>query len=72
MRGLTIEKILQDKQPDVYKKLQHKKSDKYEDKKKERKPKSEENLSFSDIEMLMGHSSYKRGKGGAIRQVRYK
>lgn len=58
LRGdkLKIREILKNTQPGAYKKL--KKS--YEG----------ENLSHNDFENLMKHSSYKRGAGGAIRQVR--
>lgn len=69
VRGVTIRDVIKEKQPDTYKKLQHNQNNKHE-KKKERNTK-EESLSFSDIQHLMGHSSYKRGRNGAIRQVTY-
>lgn len=69
VRGMKIGNIIKENQPDMYQKLQHKRNSKYK-KKKERKPR-EESLSFSDIQYLMGHSSYKRGRNGAIRQVTY-
>ena len=56
---MKIGQILQDKQPKEYKRIN-----------KERKKKYKENLSERDIKELMGHSSYKRGPGGSIKQVR--
>lgn len=67
---MKVRNIIKEKQPDIYQKLQHKQNNKHK-KKKERKPK-EESLSFSDYEKLMGHSSYKRSKGGSLRQVKYR
>ena len=52
---MTIREILKEAQPDYYIKLVKKHSNK--------KPEKE-------IKELMGHSAYKRGAGGAIRQVR--
>lgn len=54
---MTIREILKEAQPDHYRKLVKKHSNK--------KPKK-----LKEIKELMGHSSYKRGTGGAIRQVR--
>ena len=53
---MSIEEIIKEKQPDVYKKL---------------KPKKKvEKLTEQDIKELMGQRVYKRGKGGSIKQVR--
>lgn len=55
--GLRIGRIIKEKQPREFQKVT---------KGSER----DNDLSFEDIEELMRHSSYKRGKGGAVRQVR--
>lgn len=52
---MTIREILKEAQPESYLKLVKK------------KPKK---LTEKELKELMGHSSYKRGAGGAIRQVR--
>lgn len=53
---MSIEEIIKDNQPDVYKKL---------------KPKKKvEKLTEKDIKELMGQRVYRRTKGGAIKQVR--
>lgn len=62
MRGLRIEKILETQRPKEHKQLN---KNRKENKKKSRRG---ENLSFSDVMELMKHDSYKRGKGGALRQ----
>lgn len=59
---MKIGEIIERKQPETFKKLQYKKRERH----------NKEHLSFADFEKMMGHSSYKRGKGGAIRQVKYK
>ncbi|WP_279022278.1 hypothetical protein [Intestinibacter bartlettii] len=56
---MTIREILKESQPDHYRKLVKKHSNK--------KP---EKLTEKEIKELMRHSSYKRGAGGAIRQVK--
>lgn len=56
---MTIREILKESQPDYYRKLVKKHSKK--------KP---EKLTEKEIKELMGHSAYKRGAGGAIRQVK--
>jgi hypothetical protein len=56
---VTIREILKEAQPDYYSKLVKNHSNK--------KPKK---LTEKEIKELMRHSSYKRGAGGAIRQVR--
>ena len=56
---MTIREILKEAQPDYYRKLVKKHSNK--------KPKK---LTEKEIKELMGHSAYKRGAGGAIRQVK--
>ena len=56
---MTIRVILKEAQPDYYRKLVKNHSNK--------KP---EKLTEKELKELMGHSSYKRGAGGAIRQVR--
>ena len=57
---MKIEEILKVTQEKEYKKL-----------KKRRNPYKtiNENLSHRDFENMMKHTSYKRGSGGAIRQV---
>lgn len=60
---MKINNIIKEQQPDVHKKL---------NKKKRRRNNKTEHLSFSDIENLMSHDSYRRGPGGSIRQVRHK
>lgn len=54
---MKIKDIIKDKQPEVYRKLM-----------KERK----DHLSFYDIQELMqgGIHVYKRGKGGALKQIK--
>ncbi|WP_102400193.1 hypothetical protein [Haloimpatiens massiliensis] len=59
---MRIEKILKVQQPREHKQLNENRK---ENKKKSRRG---ENLSFSDVMELMKHDSYKRGKGGALRQ----
>lgn len=59
---MNIGEIIRINQPGVYEKLQrfiH-----------TRKEKSHEQLSNNDIKKMMEHGYYKRGPGGAIRQVR--
>lgn len=56
---MNIGKVIKENQPDSYKKLKRIKS---ENKK--------ENLTENDIKELMHHSSYKRSRRGAIKQVR--
>lgn len=56
---MNIGTFIKENQPDSYKKLKNMKS---ENKKK--------NLTEKDIKELMHHSSYKRSRRGAIKQVR--
>ncbi|WP_404988421.1 hypothetical protein [Clostridium culturomicium] len=59
---MNLGKIIKEAQPKVYSKLKEK---------RERKKRSKEvKFTEKDIKELMSHSSYKRGSGGAIRQVR--
>ncbi|WP_123053130.1 hypothetical protein [Clostridium sp. JN-1] len=60
---MKVQKILEVQQSDKHKKLK-------ENNKKKSGRGKQEHLSFSDILELMKHSSYRRGKGGAIKQVR--
>ena len=53
---MRIQDILKNNQPKTYSKLN--------------KHSKEEKLTEKDIKELMSHSSYRRGSGGAIRQVR--
>ncbi|AUN06858.1 hypothetical protein [Clostridium botulinum] len=62
---LKIEKILKIQQPGIHKQLNKNRN---QNKKKSRRGKKEENLSFSDVMDLMSHDSYCRGKGGRIKQ----
>lgn len=55
---MTIREILKEAQPDYYKKLVKHYS------------KNPKKLTEKELKELMGHSAYKRGTGGAIRQVR--
>ncbi|NFD28807.1 hypothetical protein EXN57_02070 [Clostridium botulinum] len=66
MGGLKVGRILETQQPGIHKELN---KDKKQNKKKSRRGKKEENLSFSDVMELMNHDSYKRCKGGAIKQM---
>ncbi|ACA45362.1 hypothetical protein FDC22_11660 [Clostridium botulinum] len=59
---LKVEKILKTQQPEIHKQLN---KNRKQNKKKSRRGKKEENLSFSDV---MNHDSYCRGKGGRIKQ----
>lgn len=52
---MRIKDILKINQPRTYSKLERK---------------IEEELTEKDIKILMSHSSYRRGSGGAIKQVR--
>lgn len=55
---MKIGNIVKEQQPEVHKKLESE------------RVKKKEHLSFRDYENLMGHSSYRRGRGG-LRQVRH-
>lgn len=59
---MRIKNILKDTQSKEYKKLKSISNKKHKRKK--------ENLSERDLKDLMSHSSYIRGKRGAIKQVR--
>lgn len=65
-RGATvrINEIIKSQQPELYKGF------KSRQKKVVRENKSIDELSSKDIEELMGHSAYRRGRGGSMRQVR--
>lgn len=58
---MTIGEIIKVTQPKAYRKLQ---------KFIHTKVKHKEQLTEKDVRELMGHNSYRRGHGGAIRQVR--
>ena len=62
---MKVGKILEVQQPDIHKQLTQNGK---QNKKKRRRGKREKDLSFSDYMELMKHDSYKRGKGGALRQ----
>lgn len=57
---MKIGQILQEQQPEEFKKLNIECNGK----------RGSKNLSFSDYKKIMSHSCYKRSKGGAIRQVK--
>ena len=57
-----IGQILRDKQPKVYHELMRKAQEK----------KPAKDYSLGEIEDLMRGNAYVRGRGGAVRQVRYK
>lgn len=56
---MKIKEIVKETQPKTYSKL-----------KSHKKKHSKKELTDKDYEELMKHSSYKRGSGGAIRQVK--
>gem|GEM_PF-1498275 len=62
---MSIEKILKTQQPNIHKQLN---KNRKQNKKKPRRGKQEENLSFSYVMELMQHDSYCRGRGGRIKQ----
>ena len=55
---MSIERIIKENQPDNYEKLNGIRN------------KKKENLSERDLKELMNHSSYRRSRRGAIKQVR--
>lgn len=55
---MSIGRVLKENQPNSYKKLNKIRND------------NKEKLSEKEIKELMHHSSYKRGRRGAIKQVR--
>lgn len=61
---MKVEEIIKENQPDIYSKLN--KNNKCKNKKGR---KQQEHLSFSYLENLMKHDSYRRGSSGAIKQV---
>ncbi|MCJ8173020.1 hypothetical protein [Clostridium botulinum] len=62
---LKVEKTLKTQQPGIHNQLN---KNRKQNKKKSRRGRKEENLSFSDVMDLMNHDSYCRGKGGRIKQ----
>ena len=65
---LKIEELLKRTQPETYETLKNiGKSSKRSSKKRKQ---NKGNLNEKDINELMSHSSYRRGNGGAIRQVK--
>ena len=54
---MKVNDIIKNNQPDIFSKLKKNK-------------KHSEKFTEKELKELMGHSSYKRGTGGAIRQVR--
>lgn len=67
---MKVGEILRDIQADVYAELNSKPKRKRKIRRGKNKNKKE-SLSFSEIENMMKHDSYTRGKGGAIRQKRW-
>lgn len=59
---MKIGTVIKNKQPDIYINL---------NKNSKSKKSNEENLTENDIKELMGSNSYRRGRGGAVRQVRF-
>lgn len=59
---MKIGNVIKNKQPDIY--IDLNKNSKDKKLKKER-------LTEKDIKDLMGSNSYRRGRGGAVRQVRF-
>lgn len=64
---MKIGKIISIQQPQIHTKLNSQNN-----KKQNKKKKKDSDLSFEEVQNLMQHSSYKRTKGGAIRQVKFK
>ncbi len=56
---MRINEMVKNQQPQIYEKLS-----------KKQQRKTDLNLNTKDIEELMQHSFYRRGRGGAKRQVR--
>lgn len=65
---LKIEEILKRTQPELYERLN--KRDKNNKRRNKKRKQRKEKLNEIDIKELMSHSSYRRGTGGAIRQVK--
>lgn len=61
---MKVGQILRENQEDVYRKL----NNKPKKRRRRRRKRNNDSLSFSDVERLMKHDSYTRGKGGAIKQ----
>lgn len=61
---MKVGQILRENQEDVYKKL----NSRPKKRRRRRRKRNTNSLSFSDVESLMRHDSYTRGKGGAIKQ----
>lgn len=66
VRRVKVGEILKANQAEVYTKLN--KKPKRKRGRRGKCPLKEDELSFSDYMELMKHDSYKRGKGGALRQ----
>jgi hypothetical protein len=64
VRRVQIGQTLKEQQPEEYRKLKKRK--------KKRRARDKSKLSFRDIEKLMQGNchTYRRGKGGALKQVR--
>ncbi|NEZ47945.1 hypothetical protein FDF74_12210 [Clostridium niameyense] len=61
---MKVGKIIEAQQPGVHKNLNRGRK---HNRKKSRRG-NKENLSFSDVMNLMKHDSYRRGRGGSIKQ----
>lgn len=62
--AVRINEIIKSQQPDLYKGFRSRQKKVISNKK------SSDELSSKDIEELMSHSAYRRGRGGSMRQVR--
>lgn len=67
---MKIGEILRDKQENVYSEL-NKKPKRHRKRRRGKNKNNKESLSFLEIENLMKHDSYTRGKGGSIKQKRW-
>ena len=65
---MEIREILKRTQPELYEKLN--KRDRNNKRSSKKRKQNKGNLNEKDINELMSHSSYRRGTGGAIRQVK--
>ncbi len=65
---MEIREILKRTQPELYEKLN--KRDRNNKRSSKKRKENKVNLNEKDIKELMSHSSYRRGTGGAIRQVK--